>query len=196
MTPFEAYQLFLAVKMHFTQPSYDMVKYNGKVNANFNSFCKRRDKYQFAKLARHKDPQNFLIANFIDGNNKWVGELFTDDSEHNYVEWLKRQQSLTYMITNEIEMLDDNFIEHFKVKDGQHPNLLVMYKRNKIHIETLTVLNNILQFFPIWDKKINDTIIWPNIRDKCLKYHHFLHYDKTKIKKLVKSMVEREREAI
>lgn len=189
MTPFEAYKLFLAVKMHFTTPSYDMVKYNSKVNANFNSFAKRRDKYQFAKLAKHKDPLNYLVANFVDGNNKWVGELFSDEADVVYTNWLKRQQSLTYMVTNEINLLEDDLMDHFKVKDGQHPKLLVMYKRGSIHIETLTILNDILQFFPIWDKKINDTVIWPSIRDKCLKYNILLHYDKAKIKSIVRELL-------
>ena len=31
VSPFEAYQTYLALKQHFTRPSYDYFKYNGKV---------------------------------------------------------------------------------------------------------------------------------------------------------------------
>ena len=31
MEPFEVYKLYLAIKLHFTTKSYDVVKYKGKV---------------------------------------------------------------------------------------------------------------------------------------------------------------------
>ena len=189
MTPFEAYKLFLGVKMHFTQPSYDYFKYNGKVRADLDSFNRRNDKFHFAKLARYKDPQSYLVANFVHGNPKWIGDLLSDESEKAYTDWQKRKESLGYMVSQEIKQLEDDFVSFFKVKGGQHPKLLSMYRQGKISIETLTILNDVLNFFPLWDKKINDSIIWPSIRDRCLKYRHFIHYDKAKIKNLVKAMV-------
>jgi hypothetical protein len=181
--------MFLAIKMHFTTPGYDYIKYQGKVGAKIESFERRRDKFQFAKLAKKKDPLYFLVSNFVYDSPTWIGDLLTEEAENNFAEWQKKQQSLTYILTNEINMLDDDFVSYFKVKDGQHPLLLNMYKQKKLSIETLIVLNDILTFFPIWDKKLNDTIIWPSIRDKCLKYRQFIHYDKAKLKQVVKSMM-------
>jgi hypothetical protein len=189
MSPFESYKMFLAIKMHFTTPGYDYIKYQGKVGAKIESFERRRDKFQFAKLAKKKDPLYFLVSNFVYDSPTWIGDLLTEEAENNFAEWQKKQQSLTYILTNEINMLDDDFVSYFKVKDGQHPLLLNMYKQKKLSIETLIVLNDILTFFPIWDKKLNDTIIWPSIRDKCLKYRQFIHYDKAKLKQVVKSMM-------
>ena len=83
MTPYEAYQTFLAIKQHFTS-SYDFFKYGGKVKANASSFDQRRDKFYFQKLARHRDLRGFLVSNFIDRDIKWVGELITDESESVY----------------------------------------------------------------------------------------------------------------
>lgn len=181
----------MAMKMHFTQPSYDIFKYNGKTNATQTSFNRRRDKYQFQKLSRHKDPYHYLVANFIaTDESKWVGDLLSDRAERQYTDWLKRTEALTYNFNQELSSIEEDFMSYFTCKDGQHPRLLVLFKQGKISIETLTILNEMLSFFPIWDKKITDTIIWPGIRDKCLKYQPFLKYDKKKIKSLVKRVLE------
>lgn len=189
VTPFEAYKLFMAIKTHFTNPKFDYFQYNGKVAASISAFEQRRDRYQFAKLARLKDPQSYLVANFVAGSPKWIGDVLSDDSEKIYTDWLRRIESLTYLVTREIKQLDDDFISFFKVKDGQHPRLLKLHLQGKISIETLVILNDLLRFFPIWDKKINDTVIWPSVRDRCLKYRQFLHYDRAKIKPLVKDLM-------
>lgn len=195
MTPFEAYKLFLALKMHFTQPQYDFFKYNGKVNATIQSFEKRRDKFHFAKLARHRDPMGYLVSQFIAGQfTGWIGDLFTEESEQVYTQYLARQQSLTYTFQSDLGKLEEGFISRFRVKDGQHPDALVLFKRGIISIETLTILNNQLNFFPIWDIKINDTVIWPSIRDRCLKYEPFINYDRKKLAKMIKECINVQRQ--
>lgn len=188
MTPFEAYKLFMALKMHFTQPSYDYFKYNGKTNANQESYNRRRDKFQFNKLAKHKDPEGFLVSNFADGNTKWIGDLFTEQSEAIYTDWLKRRQSMSYMVLQQLDEIED-LKKSILSPDGQHPELLKMYRYNMISIETLCILNNLLSFFPYWDKILVDTVVWPSVRDRCLKYMPFIMYDKAKIKPVIKQMI-------
>jgi hypothetical protein len=190
MTPFEAYKLFLAVKMHFTQPNYDFFKYNGKVNAKLDSFNRRRDKYHFAKLAKHKDPMGYLVAQYTSGNfNGWAGDLFAEEAGRVYTEYLARQQSITYNFQSDLGKLEEGFISKFKVKDGQHPEALVMFRRGNISIETFTILNNHLNFFQLWDTRIDDTVLWPSIRERCLKYRPFIHYDKAKIKSILRPLM-------
>ena len=190
MTPFEAYKLFLAVKMHFTQPSYDYFKYNGKVNAQLDSFNRRRDKFHFAKLAKHKDPTGYLVAQYVAGNfTGWIGDLFTEESERVYTQYLARQQSITYNFQSDLGRLAEGFVSKFKVKDGQHPEALVMLRRNTISIETFTILNNHLNFFQLWDTRIDDTVLWPSIRERCLKYRPFVHYDRKKIKEMINEVI-------
>lgn len=191
MTPYESYCLFLAIKMHFTSPQYDFFKYNGKVRSNIDSFHKRRDKYHFARLAKLKDPMGYLVAQYVSGTfTGWAGDLFSEEAERVYTQYLARQQSITYNFQSDLGKLEEDFISKFKVREGQHPDILVMFKRDAISIETFTILNNHLNFFPIWDKKIKDTVIWPSIRDRCLKYRPFLHYDKVKVKCMLHDHLE------
>ena len=190
MTPYEAYQLFLAIKMHFTQKSYDFFRYNGKVRTDHRAFERRRDKYQFYKLSKHRDPLGYLVANFTaPDSTKWVGDLFTEEGGRNYDEWLARQQSITYRFKSDLGKVADDFRESFRVDKGQHPPLLVAFKRGDISLESLTILNNLLTFFPMWDKRITDTVLWPSIRDKCIKYAPFINYDKQKTKQIVKDLL-------
>ena len=44
---YDAYTLYLGIKLHFYSKGYDFVKYNGKVKSDINSFLKRKDKYHF-----------------------------------------------------------------------------------------------------------------------------------------------------
>lgn len=190
MTPFEGYKLYLAIKMHFTNPNYDFFKYHGKVNAKIQAFETRKDRFHFAKLAKHRDPTGYLVAHFISGNfNGWIGDLFTEDAEKVYLQYLGRQQSASYNFKSEMSVMTEDFMSHFKVSEGQHPKLLVLFKRGIISIETMVILNNHLNFFPIWDRKIDDTIIWPSIRDRCIKYSPFLHYDRSKMKEVIKGIL-------
>ena len=190
MTPFEAYKLFLAVKMHFTQPNYDFFKYNGKVNATLDSFNRRRDKYHFSKLAKHKDALGYLVAQYTTGNfTGWAGDLFTEEAERIYTQYLARQQSITYNFQSDLGKLEEGFVSRFKVKDGQHPEALVLFRRGGISIETFTILNDLLNFFQLWDTRIDDTVIWPSIRERCLKYRPFIHYDKAKIKSILRPLI-------
>lgn len=189
MTPYECFQLYNALKLHFTSPSYDFFKYQGKTRSDHRVFEKRRDKYHFYKLSKHRDPQGLIVANLAQGTGSWVGDLLTEEAGERYTNYVARQQSLTYTIKSELERLGDGFKSAFKVREGQHPPLLVAYRRGELSIETLTILNNLLNFFPIWDKKISDPVLWPNVRDRCLKYSPFIKYDKTKVKQILRDLL-------
>ena len=102
MSPFQVYIEYLALKSHFSNEKYDYFKYNKKVRASVASFNKRSDKYWFEKSSRKyndKEIVNFLVSNFVAADNTsnlWIGEII-NSGERTYQEWMKRQQSLTYL---------------------------------------------------------------------------------------------------
>ena len=65
---FDAYLLYLKIKLHFHTESYDFFKYNNKVDATLRTYMKRKDKFHFAKLSRkYKDElRDFFVANLVD----------------------------------------------------------------------------------------------------------------------------------
>jgi len=193
-TGFEAFALYNALKTHFTSSSYDFFKYNGKTNVSKDSFMKNKAKYQFYKLSRKyslEQLRNFFLANFIYGDSTWVGEMLGPEGDKAYSKWQKTNQSLTYVFENDIIRLVGNDApeQMLIVNDGQHPKLLREVMSGTIAIETMVILNDIMNFFPMWNRKISDDIIWPNWRLKCEKYAPFVTYDKVKFKNILKEIV-------
>jgi len=193
-TGFEAFALYNALKTHFTSTSYDFFKYNAKTNVSKDSFMKNKAKYQFYKLSRKyslEQLRNFFLANFIYGDSTWVGEMLGPEGDKAYSKWQKTNQSLTYVFENDIIRLVGNDApdQMLIVNDGQHPKLLREVMSGTIAIETMVILNDIMNFFPMWNRKISDDIIWPNWRLKCEKYAPFVTYDKVKFKNILKEIV-------
>ena len=91
---YDAYTLYLGIKLHFTSKDYNFIKYNGKVKADIKSFLKRKDKYHFGKLYKeYKDNlQDFYIAN-LSVRDQWAGDLLNEDADRVYKDWKKRKGS-------------------------------------------------------------------------------------------------------
>lgn len=174
MTGLQAYQLYLSLRLHFTSDSYDYFKYGGKTRQIAQSkFDVRKDRYQFEKLARHPDPINLLVSNFIVADLRWIGDINIGC----YTDWQKRTQSLSYMFENEIKQLTGDFNSYFVVSNGQHPKILTMYGQGTISIETIVIINELIQCFDLWNRKIQEKVIWPTLERKFRKYRPFLKID-------------------
>jgi hypothetical protein len=187
MTGYEAYKLYVALKNHFNSDTYDYFRYGGKTRANVQSFETRHDKYFFNKLAKHKDTERFVLANIIEDNpNVWVGDLANEQqAENNYKTWLKRQESLSYVFTNDLDNLSPSYNDNLVVEGSNHPLLLKLLIQKKVSLETLVVLNDLCGFFRHWNRKIEEDVIWPMVYKKCKKYRPFLKFDKDKLKQIV-----------
>ena len=187
MEAFEAYKTYVALKNHFTSKTYDYVKYNGRTKASRATFEQRPDKYFFHRLGKHKDIVKFLVANFVyDDGTTWVGDILNNEqSEKRYRQLVKVSDSLSYIFTNDLDKLHDNFDDNFTVEDGQHPHLLKTYLRHEITIETLIILDSLVGYMKKWNKRIEENIIWPQVYLKCKKYKPFITYDTDKCKKIV-----------
>lgn len=196
---YEAFGLYESLKIHFSKDSYDFFKYNGKTNISVASFENRRDKYHFYKLSRkfssRDDLINFIVANLIEKENLWVGDLLSEESDLNYRKHQKVIQSLSYEFTNDLykifeDVKDPN--EVLKIRgEGMYPLLLVKALQRDINFETLCLLGRILGFLPMWNKKINDTIRWPEYYRKIKKYTAFLPKDDVKYQLIIKNILER-----
>ena len=186
MSAFECYQEYLALKNHFSKPTYDYFKYNGKIKLNAASFDRRKDKLFFQKLAKHPDVHNFLIANLSENEKSWIRELaYSEEAEKTYKSWLKRQQSLSYVFKQELGNLDIRFNENLICRDNEHPFLLKLYLGKQVSLDTLCLLLDISGAKKHWDSKMQYDLIWDTIRIKVEKYSPFITCDKDKMKNIV-----------
>lgn len=190
---FEVYTTTLALQRHFTS-DYDYFKYQGKVKANRQSFERRNDGYFYHKLSKRKDWFDYLLANMVHDPKIWIGRLInSDECQQIYTDFVKRTESLTYIFTSDLKKLDKNFNLNFRVDNGEYPHLLNLYKAGKVSLETMIILDDLVNFFALWNRKISDTLIYPSISRKCEKYKPFLQqaYDKERMRSLVLATFEK-----
>ena len=194
VTPFETYRTYLSMKSHFTNPKFDFFKYGGKSRATVTSFNKRKDKYWFEKTSRKYSDQeivDFLLANFATTDNPqnlWIGEII-NSGERNYSQWMKRNQSLTYLFkeqSNEL-LLEKNLNEVFDCSKG-HPPILKKYLGGEISLETLTILEKVFSFVKNFDGKLKDPV-WESVSLKIKKYIPFLNINVFQYKKILREII-------
>ena len=191
--PFDAYKQYLSLKNHFTKEKYDYHKYCGKSRATVQSFYKRKDRFWFEKLARNKDDKEvveFFISNFItctDPSKLWIGELIRE-GEVRYTSWKKRTQSMSYMFKGEIEELlsEKKLDDLFSSKSG-HPTILKKYLGGDISIETMVILDRILEFRKNFDNDLQDPV-WETVSMRMKKYSPFLNIDVPRYKKILREV--------
>lgn len=183
---FETFKLYVALRNHFNNPTYDFFKYNGRVKASKTTFLKRNDRYFFYRLAERKDKIEFLVSNIVASNFTWVGEVVSNEQcERVYRDYIKYRDSLSYMLLTELDKLDPVFDNNFNVSDGQHPLLLRLHLQNEIRLETMVILDILCGYSRIWSNRIVDPVIWPQLALKIKKYRPFVQFDIPKVKKLV-----------
>jgi hypothetical protein len=187
MTGFEAYKMYMALKKHFSTKSYDYFKYNGIINIDYNSFEKRNDKIFFTKLSKKKNVMGFLISLFVYGKkDTWIGDVIrNEEADELFSKWQRVKESITYVFSNDLDKLDDNFVNNIKIEYDQHPYLLKLLLGDHIHVETFIILNDIIKFVPSWNKSLGSDFVWLETRMKCKKYQPFLEYDKEKCVKIL-----------
>jgi len=196
ITGYEAFGLYQAIKLHFTTDSYDFLKYGGKSKISVDSFDNRKDKYHFHKLSRRltnrEDLIMFLVANFIHDDSVWVGNLLTEESEVIFRQRQRVLQSLSYIFENDCRKIfegTDNPNQVLQSENGDYPKLLTMVLRKEVEIETICILSQILGFLPLWNKKISDSVRWPQFNRKMNKYAAFLPKDVVKYKLILKKVI-------
>jgi hypothetical protein len=199
MNAYDAYRKYIAIKLHFQQKDYDYFKFAGVAKVSREKFETRNDKYFFQRIAKVYNEEQFeqlLVANFISNKSGWIGDIFSDDGRKRLLEWKKTQQALEYLFEQDLQtvkqLIDDGeisgFDDLFSCDDGEWPELVTMALQNAIKLETFIIMNKVLNFFPKIDSKIQDTIVWPELKLLCTKYSPFIKVDVKQYKKIMRKI--------
>ena len=190
MNEFEAYEKYVALKLHFTS-EYDYFRYNGKTSVTPKSFNERKDKFHFKRLAKKYDDSTiieYFIANII-ANKQWVGNM----DIATYIQWASRIQSVEYVFSNDVEKLLTNVTDFdiiFNSDKGNHPKLIKAYLGKKISLETLVIFEKLLDFRKTFNKEITDQIIWPKVNMLIEKYEPFVEANINRCRKILLEKAE------
>jgi hypothetical protein len=196
---YKVYQSYIALKAHFQEGRYDWFKYNGKIKTNYQSYERRNDKYFFEAVGRkisNKDVVPFLVANIINDDNVWIGDLIEDyDKAHKiFAKWKKKMLSLYQVYAEDLENINDFLkdkkldINELFVYNSGHPLIFRFMIQEMIEKETFILLDDLIHFIPKMDKKIND-IIWKDEINRINRYRHFIKYDESKVRSITKSIL-------
>jgi hypothetical protein len=152
-----------------------------------DSFYKRNDRVFFVKLTRKykskEDIQDYLLANFLIHPKGWVGKF----DEDNYIHWKKKIQSLSYTFKSEIEsILDKDLVA---VCENKHPKLLKEYLGKRVSLESMVILNSILQFHKVWNVKLVEDYVWKDVYKLMNDYTSFLKFDTKSFKLILKGLM-------
>ncbi|MFZ9354446.1 MAG: hypothetical protein ACO25L_06510 [Candidatus Nanopelagicales bacterium] len=183
------------MKSHFTNRKYDFFKYRGKSRATITSFNQRKDKYFFEKSSRKysdKEIVDFFLSNFVSTDNPsnlWIGEII-NSGERTYTEWMRRQQSLTYLFKEQSTelFLETELNDAFNCSKG-HPPILKRFLSGRLFIETFVIYDKIFQFSKNFDKKLLDPV-WETVSLKIKKYDPFININMFQYKKILREIID------
>ena len=200
-TTFSAWIVYQGIYAHFTR-DYDYFKYNGKGNWNSIDSMER----SFTKLEKNG---NFSMQRKI---FKDIGKEFTNkealiyfylsqftngvvypthfDSDF-YDEYIERMNNFDFTIKKDmieikryLDKFEANFDDIFKVDGINHPVILKMGLSKTISLETVIVLDMILNFVSNIDKCLDDPL-WSDYSTLIKNYKPFLSVDINKQKKII-----------
>ena len=196
MEAYDAYKMYLGIKLHFGQESYDFFRYNGAVNASKDSFMHRSDRYFFHKLGKRYDKElrEFLVSNFSKEDGVNPKGLLANKAEENYTQWKKNQQSITRIFDQELkkclDIYDSFGIMFIKESESKHPPIVTLIQQSKLSIESAVILDHYLNWIDYVEREVDDEWIWPRIRNMLRKCQPFIKFDETKCKEILRNRVE------
>jgi hypothetical protein len=86
--------------------------------------------------------------------------------------------------------LVDAFEDLFIVENGQHPKLMREFLGGRVSLETVIILDELVNFGPDWNKSLEDDIIWSDLRNLMNNYKRFLTIDQEQYKIRLLKLIE------
>ena len=197
---FDVFRVYMAVKLHFTT-DYNYFDYDGKVNIKLDTFTKRNDRYFFHKLStkyNQNEILDFFVANFIEKDKNWIGNLLDSDGREIYLNYKKVKDNFKFHFRNDFDNIVNDFNtkrisfdDGFVCNSGQHPRLLRLLIQRRASFQTFVVLDQVLSFIKNWNKEIEERVVWPKIAHKVSKLKPFINYNITECKLIMKEVIKK-----
>lgn len=193
MTGFKAFRYYIALKLHFTKEKFNVFENKGHIKGSYAAFDARNDKYLFEKLARKfpkdQDIIQFIVANLSIGNDNIIYGM--EEAEENYIQWIKRKQSITHTFLNDINTIqleseknNYNLDQIINCTLNQFPYIIKLYLGKLICMESIVILNDFIPMIAKW-KQAPSLILLENDILRIEKLKGFVKYNRDKIEKQV-----------
>ena len=99
----------------------------------------------FTKVTRTEEEiKNYFVANFIKNKKGYIANF----NDENYESWKLKRQGFFDLFEVEMKPLVDAFEDLFVVENGQHPKLMKEFLGGRVSLETLIILDELVNFDP------------------------------------------------
>lgn len=147
MNAFTVYKYYMSIKLHFSDPKFNVFVNKGRIRGSVDTFNARNDRMLFERLGRQfstdKECIQYLAANFMYGNTDVVYNAL--DGMTNYQEYLRRKQSITKVFEDDLHKIINSGARYtpdefsgFKI-----PDVVQLLLAKKITLETIVILDSI-----------------------------------------------------
>lgn len=164
--------LYVATKLHFCSPKYDIFQYKARVkNVNINDNGARRAMSMRVARKFDKSPDviEYFVSQYAYGDGGGMFEAAVGDD--NYNTWENRKVKMTSLILDDLYAYCDTDIYRLTKTD-------LIYKEvsgGRMMIESAVALNNIMGF------AAQDYFVYARLQTIIKKLARFVKYDKTKL---------------
>ena len=83
-----------------------------------------------------------------------------------------------------------NFEPLLKTKNNNHPKLLKEFLGSRVSLETLIVLDELVDFSKTWDKQLKEDVVWPDLKKLMKNYKGFLTINKNRYRMKLLELIE------
>lgn len=173
----DTFKDYVGIKAHFNESDF-IYKQNHYRFSRYtvNTIKKRNDRAMIIKLAEkfEVDPdgrREFLISQFKENKNAWIGDFFSESAKTIHNQRLKIIQSFKSHLDKDIESIVNYYNKTKTIKDILVVNYdrPLLYKDLKLNDETLSLIDHV---FTIENDSINP--LWNEKHFMYRKYKHFL----------------------
>ena len=198
MTGFKAFRYYLALKLHFNNDKYNVFENKGNIKYSYENFNSRNDRHIFEKLARKFDTDKeliqFLVANFAYGHDNMIFAI--EEANEYYLEWQKRKQSITRIFKDDLNTIElesqKNALSIDQIINftlNEYPCIIKLYLGKKIAIESVSILNDLLDFIPKWKQNQSGMLILESDIRRIEKVKGFVKYEQDRIKPIFNEFI-------
>lgn len=190
MDGFRAFKYYMALKLHFTDPKFDVFVNRGRVRGTLQRFQMRNDRLLFEKLAKQfpidKEYIQYIASNLMYDNPDVVYQ--SDEGMANYKEFLRRRQSITRVFQDDLDTIVKSGAQ-YKIVDDNIPDVIQLLISKKITIETTVILNQLDDFIgKIESNHVH--LMFGNLIMRIVKSTKFVKYNSYKVMNHYQNFIE------
>jgi len=181
----ELYQIYLGMKLHFSQKSYDYLTYGPKridVSAMGKNYVISN---AISRKFATREALELRLISLFKTKIVWLNEIATPEAEKAERVHLAAINTFSYNFEQHLSLIKDEYpviIDCFKIRNSfEVPPIARLLLNKEINLETYVALDSILGF----SKNIND-LVWKAEKLRVEKYRTFFNPDRKVIAQIAK----------